>query len=549
MTELVPDEHAGTPTVTAARARPIELVPTKATFAPGEPIEIEVRGLTEPAAATLWHLDEEVAIATINVESGCVRFPAQPEGGYGVEAAGARTAVDVLSDPLSRARYGFVADFTTGREIEGSVENARRLHLNAIQFYDWMYRHAALLPPEDEFVDALDRKLSLETVRRLVDEFAAAGSLPIGYAAVYAAGVDEWPDWEPDGLFRANGEPWTLGEDFLWNVDPTSERWLAHFANDLRASEREVGFAGFHLDQYGAPKVGFRRDGTPVDLAQAFPALLDRLARELPGSRLIFNNVNDFPTWATAPAKQAAIYIEVWPPHVTLADLAHLIEKAHSYSPEKSVILAAYLSVYASADDERTAAAAQSLLHATAFSHGASVLLHGEEQAALTEAYYVQHKRLSDESHRLASAYFDFAVRYGDLLFDRSAVAVTTTHLGGVNEEIKVEAPVEFGIDARPGTLWTRVIRLPHGLLVSLIDLSGQDDVRWDAAKRPAAALAGVRLGVERRTRDTARFLFAAPEDEPAMTTLEPTSDGRYDWAELPPFHTWALVWLPDDTP
>jgi dextranase len=523
----------------------MELLPAKATFAPEEPVEVEVRGADGATTVSLWRLDRLVAEA--EVEDGVARFPAQPEGGYGVVAGAARSALDVLADPLSRARYGFVSDFAAGREVEGVAENVRRLHLNAVQFYDWMYRHARLLPPSDEFVDALDRRLSLDSVRRLVGAVRGAGSLPLGYAAVYAAGAQEWPEWRDEGLYRGNGEPWTLGDDFLWNVDPTAERWLRHFAADLRASAEQVGFAGFHLDQYGAPKVAFRSDGSVVDLADAFPALIDRLAGELPGSRLIFNNVNDFPTWSTARTDQAAVYIEVWPPHVRLADLARLIEKARSYGPEKSVILAAYLSVYASEPDERRAAAAQSLLLATCFSHGGSALLHGESDAALTEAYYVDHKRLAADSREDARRYYDFAVRYGDLLFDRAAVEVTTTHMGGVNEEIRVEAPVPTSLAAEAGTLWTRAIRLAGGLLLSLIDLSGQGDDRWDAPKEPAQPLAGVRVAVERRTAGPARPLFASPDGQPDLLELEREWDGRYDRVELPPFRTWSLLWLPDE--
>ena len=96
-----------------------------------------------------------------------MRFDPQPEGGYGVEAAGARTAIDVLSEPLSRPRYGFVSDYSPGRETAGVCEGVRRLHLNAVQFYDWMYRHASLLPPQEDFEDSLGRRLSLDTVRRL----------------------------------------------------------------------------------------------------------------------------------------------------------------------------------------------------------------------------------------------------------------------------------------------------------------------------------------------------------------------------------------------
>jgi hypothetical protein len=124
---------------------------------------------------------------------------------------------------------------------------------------------------------------------------------------------------------------------------------------------------------------------------------------------------------------------------------------------------------------------------------------------------------------------------------------VTSTLFAGVNEEIRIEAPVPVAPEAQAGAVWARVVRLPHGLLVSLVDLSAQDDLRWDAPKRPPAPLAGVRLGVERWTSAPPRFLFAAPEDQPALRGLDGGWDGRHDWVELPPFRTWGLVWLPDD--
>ena len=125
----------------------IELLPTKATFAPGESIEIELCGEHGRLTLGLWHLDQLVAEVEVADGESRAAFSRQPEGGYGVECDGARTAVDVLADPLSRARYGFVSDYAAGRDVHGVAENVRRLHLNAIQFYDWMYRHAELLPP------------------------------------------------------------------------------------------------------------------------------------------------------------------------------------------------------------------------------------------------------------------------------------------------------------------------------------------------------------------------------------------------------------------
>jgi dextranase len=521
----------------------VQLLPRKATFAPTDPVEVDIVGVDRTVRVTLWHLDRRVAEAT--VEPGkTASFPPQPEGGYGVEAAGETAAIDVLAHPLSRPRYGFVSHYESGRETAGVATLVRRLHLNAVQFYDWMYRHARLQPPEDEFQDALGQPVSLTTVRALVEAVQEAGSLPMAYAAVYAVGKEERERWNDIALYRSDGEPWTLGEDFLWIVDPTNERWLSFFAGELRGAMQQVGFAGFHLDQYGAPKRAVRSDGTVIDLSQEFPRLIDRLAVELPEARLIFNNVNDFPTWTTANAEQAAIYIEVWPPHVQLAHLAELVSKARRLAPGKGVILAAYLAPYAG--DEETASTAERLLLATVFSHGGSVLLHGEERAALTEAYYVHHAELTDGTIEVARRYYDFAVRYGDLLFDAGATDITRTHLAGENQEIKVDAPVPVANDCLPGVLWARVVQCSHGLLVSLIDLSDQSETLWNAPKRPAGVLNGVRVALERAS--PTLIFFASPESSPTLQRLEPERDGRYDVVSLPPFSTWALIWVRDET-
>jgi dextranase len=513
----------------------VELLPAKATFAPGEPIVVEGRGVD--GTVGLVHLDRLVAEA--RVDGGRVSFPPQPEGGYGIDADGASTAVDVLADPLSRPRYGFVSHYEAGRATDGVAENVRRFHLSVVQFYDWMYRHAKLMPPTEEFEDALGQHVSLATVRRLVAAVRRSGSLPMAYAAVYAVGAEAWPDWEADGLFRRDGSPWMLG-DFLWNVDPTSERWLAHFTGELR-STLDVGFAGFHLDQYGSPKWALRRDGTRVDLVEAFPALIDRVAVDVPESRNIFNNVNDFPTFATVHANQALTYIEVWAPHTTLAHLAELVTKARLLAPDRAVVLAAYLSAYQG--DEGAALQAEKLQLATVFSHGGTVLLHGEESAVLTEAYYVMHKEITWATQDVSRRYFDLAVRYGDLLF--AAEDVTRTHLGGENEEVRVEASAPVSTDAEAGTLWGRVLRVSGGLLVSLIDLSAQADETWDAPKTPSAPLDGVRLSILRGSEDAARFAIASPA-APQLVALEPARSERYDTAELPAFDTWALVLIRD---
>jgi dextranase len=206
------------------------------------------------------------------------------------------------------------------------------------------------------------------------------------------------------------------------------------------------------------------------------------------------------------------------------------------------VILAAYLSLFG--DDPQAAAAAERLLLATVFSHGGTLLLHGEERAVLTDPYYVDHSEVDDATLSTTRRYYDFAVRYGDLLFDRAATDVTRTHIAPETQEVQVEGPARISTDCLPGTVWARVIRCKRGLLVSLLDLSRQSDSLWRTPKRPGEPLEGVKVAVERTS--TASFLFAAPESSPSLTELVPERGPRHDVVTLPPFTTWGLLWIRD---
>lgn len=520
----------------------MELLPLRATFAPDEPVALELRdGIG--AEVELRRLGRTVARARVRAGQRTLRFPPQPEGGYGVDVDGRpATALDVLSTPLRRPRYGFVSRFEPGRSAEPVAEHARRFHLNAVQFYDWMYRHADLLPPRETFRDAIGREVSLATVKRLAAAVRRAGSLPLGYAAVYAVGSDELPRWEGALLHDAAGAAWTLGEDFLWIVDPSDRGWLRHFGADLRRAVERVGFAGFHLDQYGGPQRAVRADGSVVDLADAFPVLIRGVRRALPGAALIFNNVNDFPIWTTARAPQDATYVEVWEPHTGYAHLAALVARARALAPAKPVILAAYLSCFRDGPEARGVAAAQ-LATAAIASSGGFHLLHGEDGAVLTHPYYPDHHRLSAAARRALRPWQDFVVRYGDLLFDEAAVDVTRAVAGGINEELVVEAPCRVSTDPEPGALWVRVVDAPRGRVVHLVDLSGQADADWDAGKEPLRPLRGV--SVRPTPAGETRALAASP-GSPRLAPLRVRAEGRRAAVRLPAFRGWQLLWLPD---
>jgi dextranase len=513
-----------------------ELLPTKASFRESEAVEIELRGVELPTTLSVWRLDRK--LDEVVVDTPVASLGRLPAGGYGVEAdADLRTAVEVRSDGLGRFRYGFVADFAPGRDVRAVADNVRRLHLNAVQFYDWMYRHAGLLPPDDEFDDALGRRVSLETVRRLVTAVQGAGAAALGYAAVYAVGREHRETWADAALCHADGSPWMLA-DFLWIVDPGDERWLHHLVAELASARTAVGFDGFHLDQYGAPKLARRLDGSIVDLSAAFPVLIERVRKALPDATLVFNNVNDFPTWSTARTSQDGVYIEVWSPHDRLDHLAGLVEKACALAPGKPVCLAAYLSSYARNDS--SALEAMRLELATVFSHGASCLLHGEDDAILVDPYYVRHEHLDEAGVRSARALYDFGVRYDGLLFD--ALDHTRSHLGGINSDVRVTGSVAVATDCIPGAVWARVLDSAAARTVSLIDLTAQHDVAWDAPKTAGHGVAGLTVSFQRVGSRPPR-IFAASPDAPTARRLDSSLVDGHDVVRVPTWSTWTLVW------
>jgi len=516
-----------------------ELLPTKAAFAVGEDVLLELRGLPDAVSVAVWADGQQVAQA--KAADGWVRFTGLPDGRYGAEvwdASGvlARTAFAVGAQDM---RYGFVVDYRPGRDVAEVVDFARRLHLTDVQFYDWAYRHADLNGGGELYADALGQPVSLDTVRALVDGLAQVGARSLGYAAVYGVGDAELEVWADQVLRQADGQPWGLG-DFLTIVDPSDATWLEHFTSELQEATARLGFAGYHLDQYGYPKRARRSDGALIDLAEAFVAMIAAVRQALPEARLVFNQVNDFPTWRTGGSPQDAVYVEVWPPHTTLADLARLTTASRRHG--KPVVISAYLKPYELPDQDAADAAAR-LAMATVFSHGGSHLLVGEADRILTDPYYVRNHPMRPETGAMLRRWYDFLVEQGDYLTDPGLVEVTGAYADAYNGDLEVAFDgVEIGWNPAPGTIWRRITRRGDDLIVHLINLVDQVDTEWDAPKRPATEVAGGVLRVRPTSAAGCRVLVADPDGAGRLIELPLRAvDGLLE-ADLPSLHSWQLI-------
>jgi dextranase len=522
----------------------LEVLPTRAVYRSGEDVVVDVRNAAAAGTLTVHRLGDEVARHAVT-GAGPVHLGALPDGGYGIElvvgASSARTAVEVADPSVDRARYGFVVDYRPGRDVSAVADNVRRLHLTDVQFYDWAYRHADLLGGGETYDDALGQPIALDTVRRLVAGVHAAGSRALGYAAVYAVGNEEWDEWNDVALVDALGDPYALG-DFLRLVDPADPRWSKHFTADLRASVDAVGFDGFHLDQYGYPKHATRVDGTPVRVEDSFAKLIDDVRSALPSGRLIFNNVNDFPTWRTGRAPQDAVYIEAWLPHTTLGHLAQLVRRAHAAGSGKPVIVAAYQHVYDSAPAD-AADRATAFTMATLFSHGATHLLCGEADRILVDPYYVRNHVVGRGTAAMLQRWYDFLVAHVEVLQGPGLVDVTGSYLGSYNDDCDVSYDgVTVGDQPIAGALWARVVETPGRLVVHLVNLVGQDDTDWDAPRNPVPGLGDGALRLRLAGPALPRIRVADPDLSPRLVDVPVRADGTHAVATLPSPGVWQVV-------
>ncbi len=476
----------------------MDLIFDKVSYLPTE----EITGIApDSGAVSVSHLGLPISDSKSGAEFNLGTFP---EGAYSLrwtnsDGSTISSAFEVLQNPWERMRYGFIAEFSDLVKTQDYVKWAQKLHLTAIQFYDWAWKHEFLTTSESHYPDPLGQQISTEKIKELIRGYLNVGATASGYAAIYAVDAEGWERWKKAGLFDTEGNPYTLGDNFLWIVDPADPAWLMHMISQLK-SAHDFGFTAFHLDQYGWPKNALRADGVAVDLAERFPAMLNEMVKELPDCKLIFNNVNDYPTWSTTQTPQHATYIEVWDPHSTYRDLADLATKARLLDPSKPVILSAYLHPFGAIGkgvEESEAVASFELAFASVTSGGASHLITGGDGRILHHAYYVNNYVAPESTLNTIQKYYDFLVAAGDLIYDKTRVDVTLINAFGVNNEIKFESADPISHEAISKHLWIRVFGGETGLTFHVINLLDQDDCIWDTPKKPISSKSKLTISIE----------------------------------------------------
>lgn len=488
----------------------------------------------------------------ISLEEKTLVIEGLPLGGYGIlittDNGEWEGAFDIVVDHREVTRYGFLADFSSGDAGTNDVEWLKNLHLNAVQFYDWMYRHDRLLPPAQRYEDPMGRHMDLGVITEKIAKCKDYGMRPIAYGAVYAATKDTFekhPEW---GMYTMDGQPMTFANWLYYMNISDGNGWVAHILGEYKKAMK-LGFSGIHMDTYGFPKRVWNKDGCAVDLANEFTGLINRAAEivriEDENGGVIFNAVNNWPMEAVAKSEQDSMYIEVWPPHDTYQDLYTLVRDARICSG-KNVILAAYLKPFQFVD---VASAERSfrLAWAVVCASGGTQLVLGEYKSLLKDSYYVNYAKLEQNFLPVVQKNCDFLVRYGDLLYNDKGTDISKTASGGINEDICFESEnCNFSTDGKEDTVWTIIRESEKRVTFHLINLKGNNSL-WNEGKQEPQCAKGIRVKL-RLDRSVKGFYKASPDGESLQAeelayTYRQTNEGRIYSVDIPDVKYWTAIW------
>lgn len=538
--------------------------PDKAQYRPGDAIVLHV----PPAATTALVSELGKELAILPVVDGVAHWvaPAAPEHAarglwaVGLDAAGevvGSTAFDVAQHWSVAPRYGFLCNFKPGETAAAPVAGLNRLHINAVQFYDWMFTHYQFFADSEEFTDPLGRQSSHAVVRAKIEECHRHGIACLAYGAVYGGEqpiADAHPEWL---LHDGNHVPYKFGwwGSHLQNFDHGCG-WREHLLQEFEGAITRLDFDGIHVDSYGYPKRGIYLPEPErveiVDLTRALPEFVAETAlrvRQLkPAGGTSFNCVNTWPVELMARRTEDQVtYMELWSPHDTYRDLYDQIRLARVAGPHKQVVIAAYLSAFHKETPRLPQAIHGLQLAASAiFASGGFYLLLGEGNGVLAKDYFPDFGRVDGPELETVVRYWDFVTAYGELLHDRELRDVSKTWNGVYVPETQYDGPVACSPVAEPGTIWTILKEKPGRRVLHLINLVGQENARWNELKAEPLPIDGLTVTFMKYAPIRAAW-YASPDDggQPQPLTIEPDTTGRpFVHLRLPRLHVWGMVWL-----
>jgi len=382
-----------TPATATGTAHVTRAYTDKATHKPGTQAKITAEASGDGSVHfSVSHLGMEVASGDATVENGKATWtyptPSENNQGYLVTATGAdgthaETAIDASTSWTRFPRMGFLSHFkpTAPQGTDGHTtyesflfqqpqdyidKLSQDYHINALQYYDWQYRHEQPVATGD-LADKWplwyrDTYASKKTITDYIQDAGNANMGSLAYSMAYAANdnydtntiKDEWRLRNDDGSYwvRDLGEQWWVptpkgvdkpaGHQYMMNVN--NEDWRTYITGQYKTQKNEFKFDGTHIDTLGQTS---KKDasGNPVDLTDGLAALVDDTYKNV-GGQVGINLPDGAGSEKINKASAAYMYTELWDHNETNAQVASYLQSARNNAGNKPQIVAAYANKY-----------------------------------------------------------------------------------------------------------------------------------------------------------------------------------------------------------
>jgi len=478
------------------------------------------------------------------------------------------SAIDVSTDWTKFPRYGFFSDYYSGEQAQDSSNKVRSLskyHINAAQFYDWMWEHDRLIKYtcDGEMADLFEqidgRTQSFKTVSNKVMAAWGRNIFPMAYSLVYGdSGAGEspaHPEW------AAYTQPWATAPNLvrqhnlagfnppraIWVMDVSNPEWKGFIFNQFKDAMTKLNFGGMHLDNLGGSwNYRYNSDSAILEWID-FPGFINdsrNSIREVRGdARVIHNDVAGNYQSEVARSQEDVYYMEVWG-NEHYQDIRNIIRNAKASSGgSKQVVLAAYMNLFNYSN--YVSEASVRLMDAATFANGAFRIELGEGIEYLTNHYFPMHWPTARESMKRALRYYySFIVRYENLLFFNTLGNV----IDATDQALTYSATDALSKNGQSGTLWTVVKQWKDEFdTISLINLHGVDtEWRNRAARPPVRFNVNFKYYVDKQIQ---HVYVATPDDglgRPLELAFTEGSDGLGNFIDvtIPRLDYWSMLIL-----
>ncbi|MFC0561573.1 glycoside hydrolase family 66 protein [Halalkalibacter alkalisediminis] len=482
--------------------------------------------------------------------------------------------VDVSSSWTKFPRYGYVWDFTEDVDAAQRIEKLKDYHINALQYYDWKYRHHKPIPDDNRefWLDWTGREIHADSIRRYISEAQNNNMVNMAYNMAYAAvsgyeddGVkQDWALYYSDNNLSGEGhfkfkmmDETPTGITHLYFFDMSNPEWQEYIFAEINNMFDSFEFDGWHSDTVGEWGEMQTADGRTLYVKDTYTEFLNNAKEAIGDKYLVFNPVGAQGIENVNISKVDVLYTEMWPwdrdrdgeLYDSYYSLKKAIERAREESGGKSLVIPAYMSYdYGEANPGSPFNASAVLLTgASVYAAGGSRIELGDNGNMLSNEYFpAQHLYMTEELEQRMTKQYDFIVAYQNLLRDGQ----TET-----NNRIEV-IDFENTPYGDPNTVWTYGKKDGDYEIIQMINLLGVSKNDWRANE-------GQKDTPEKITNFDLKYYYsdeinsvwlASPDkdggrSEQLSFTKSRDEYGKYISITVPSLEYWNLIYMSSDDP